>query len=273
MKRQFAAEQGYLTFAINNSDVDYVRLAYLQALSIKQTQTINQYAVVVKNISDAEPYKHAFDYIIELPENTLQGKFSHEYQAWALTPFRETVKVEADILFTANIDHWWRCYQDRDVVVCNRVMTYWGSTYTDRSQRKLFDENLLPDVYNGWCYFRYSRFSMDFFALLKDIYVNWVWFRDQYLKNCRYEEPVSDEVYAIACRILGEENTTIKSGVPTFVHMKNRGQDLSLDHPWYEQLYFEKNGLSTTVGFHKQWAPFHYCDKSFVTEGIINHYE
>ena len=272
MKRQFAAEQGYLTFAINNGDVDYVRLAYLQALSIKKTQTINQYAVVVKKLADAEPYKHAFDHVIELPSNTLPGKFSHEYQAWNLTPFRETVKVEADILFTANVDHWWRCYT-QDIVVCSRVLTYWHELYTDRSQRKIFDDNNLPDVYNGWTFFRYSQESMRFFMLLGDIYSNWAWFRDSYLKNCRYDEPVSDEVFAIACMITGVDKTTLPISIPTFVHMKNAGQGLNNNSAWYEQLYVEQDQNQVTVGFHKQWAPLHYCDKSFVTPEVIAHYE
>jgi hypothetical protein len=271
--RNFAAEKGYLTFAINTDDIDYVKLAYLQALSIKQTQIISQYAVVVRDIADAEPYKHVFDHVIELPKDTLPGRFSHEYQAWALTPFRETVKVESDILFTSNIDHWWSCYGDNDVVVCNKVLTFWGDTYSDRSQRKLFDENMLPDVYNGWTYFRYSQESMRFYHLVKDIYANWTWFRDHHLKNCRYDEPVTDEVFAIACRIIGESRTTIPGDIPTFVHMKNAGQSLSTERSWYEQLYFQKSKSGVTVGFHKQWAPFHYCDKSFITQGVIDCYE
>lgn len=273
MRRQFAAEQGYMTFAINNGDIDYVRLAYLQALSIKSTQNINNYAVVVKDIADVrDEYRTVFDHVIVLPE-TIAGKFSHEYHAWTLTPFRETVKVEADILFTQNIDHWWRSYQNNDVVVCNKVLTYWGDTYADRSQRRLFDENLLPDVYNGWTYFRYSQESMKFFQLVRGIYENWAWFRDEYLKNCRYEHPVTDEVYAIACRIFGENKTTIPGDIPTFVHMKNPGQKLSVDKAWYDQLYFQKHVDSVSVGFFKQWAPLHYCDKSFITEELISKYE
>ena len=270
--RQFASARGYLTFAINGEH-DYVQIAYLQALSIKNTQKINNYAVVVKSLDDVkDEYRSVFDHIIVLPP-TINGKFSHEYHAWALTPFRETVKVEADILFTTNVDHWWDCYQTNDIVVCNRVLTYWGETYTDRSQRILFDENLLPDVYSGWVYFRYSKESMQFFQLLRSIYENWAWFRDDYLKNCRYEYPVTDEVYAIACSIFGEHKTTISNSIPTFVHMKNLGQKLSVDKPWYNQLYFQKQKDSVSLGFYKQWAPLHYCNKSFITEELIAQYE
>lgn len=262
--------RGYLTFAINN-EIDYVRLAYLQALSIKKTQKINNYAVVVKNINDVEEkYKAVFDHIIELHE--FKSKFYHESYAFNLSPFKETVKVEADIIFTANIDHWWDCYNNA-VVVTNKVQTYYNKEYTDRSQRILFDNNMLPDVYSGWVYFRYSKEAAEFYNLVKSIFDNWSWFRDHYLKNCRYDEPVTDEVYAIACKILGESKTTTKNQIPTFVHMKSKGQGLHNSKPWYDQLYVQKDQNNLTVGFFKQTLPFHYCDKSFATEELIKQYE
>jgi hypothetical protein len=263
--------RGYLTFAINNDEIDYVRLAYLQALSIKATQKINQYAVVVKNANDIpNKYLSVFDHVIELPHT--QNKFEHESYAFKLSPFKETVKVEADILFTENIDHWWQRYTN-PVVVTNQVLTYWGDVYKDRSQRKLFDDNNLPNVYSGWVYFRYSQEAANFFKLVQSIFENWNWFRDEYLKNCRYEHPVTDEVYAIACKIIGEQKTTIKNTIPTFVHMKPAGQNLHDNKPWYQQVYVQKDNNNLSIGFYKQSMPFHYCDKSFVTEELIQKYE
>jgi len=40
-------DRGFITFAQNTNAVDYVRLAYLQALSIKTSNKINSYAVLV----------------------------------------------------------------------------------------------------------------------------------------------------------------------------------------------------------------------------------
>ena len=264
--------QGYLTFAINRGATDYVRLAYLQALSIKATQRINNYAVVVGNLQDVKPeYKKVFDHIFELPDT--DSRFSHEPAAFKLSPFKETVKVEADIIFTSNIDHWWKCYADNNIVVTNNTLTYWGDTYSDRSQRRLFDANDLPDVYSGWVYFRYSKEAANFFKLINSIFNNWLWFRDHYLKNCRYEFPVTDEVYSIACKITGVEKTTLPNGIPTFVHMKSKGQRLHENKPWYEQVYVQKDVNNITLGFYKQWAPLHYCDKTFATEELIKSYE
>jgi hypothetical protein len=114
---------------------------------------------------------------------------------------------------------------------------------------------------------------MQFFNLVAEIYANWTWFRDSYLINCRYDDPVSDEVFALACKIFGEDKTTITGDIPAFVHMKNAGQGLADSIPWHDQIYFQKNDNGVTVGFHKQWAPLHYCDKSFIEKGVIDHYE
>ena len=275
MSNRFLNQQGYLSFAINSSEVDYVRLAYVQAMSIKATQQVNNYAVVVRSIEDIEDrYRSVFDHVIELPHiDTSQGPFAFEKLVWQLTPFKETVKIESDILFTSNLDHWWRCYNDNDVVIANSVLTYWGDTAQNNTYRRLFVDNQLPNVYNAWTFFRYSKTSSQFFKIVSMIIDNWEWFRDSYLKNCRYPDPVTDEVYAIAAKIMGESTVTVPSSIPVFVHMKPYLQNLNPAYAWHEQVRCEFNNSELTLGFHKQWAPLHYQDKSFITEEILSHYE
>ena len=41
------AQQGFMTIAQNTADVDYLRLAYVQAMSIKLTMPDSLYAVAV----------------------------------------------------------------------------------------------------------------------------------------------------------------------------------------------------------------------------------
>jgi 3,4-dihydroxy-2-butanone 4-phosphate synthase len=47
-------QQGFLTLAINSQEVDYLKLAYLQALSIKKTQKNNKFAVLVDSNTKKE---------------------------------------------------------------------------------------------------------------------------------------------------------------------------------------------------------------------------
>ena len=67
-------KQGYLVIAQNSKDaegksINYVRMAYALALSIKHTQSqIKNISIAVINKSDVpEHYKAVFDEVIELP--------------------------------------------------------------------------------------------------------------------------------------------------------------------------------------------------------------
>ena len=67
-------KQGYLVIAQNTKDSDgntinYIRMAYALALSIKHTQKgVNNVSVAVINKEDVpKHYRHVFDEIIELP--------------------------------------------------------------------------------------------------------------------------------------------------------------------------------------------------------------
>ena len=59
-------QQGFLTIA-QNTDVDYLELAYVQAMSIKLTMPGSKYAVLVDNPTleqVQDKHRAVFDYII-----------------------------------------------------------------------------------------------------------------------------------------------------------------------------------------------------------------
>ena len=67
---QHKEQQGFVTFAQNTVEVDYLELAYLQCLNVKATQKHNSYAVIVDAATKElinERHCNAFDYIIDLP--------------------------------------------------------------------------------------------------------------------------------------------------------------------------------------------------------------
>ena len=265
--REWTADKGYLTFAFNTKDTDYLSMAYLLAESIKETQKINNISLVVdpataERIKDK--HEDIFDRIIMLGKPIVAHKdFSHETRTWDITPYRCTIKAEADMLFTHSVDHWWPILDERDIVFTTDVYKPDNTLITDRSQRKIFDDNDLPNVYNALYYFRYTAQSQQFFALVKRIFSEWEWFRDQHLINCRYEHPVADEVFALAVKIFGVEQCTLPQPVPAFTHMKNQLIGLPLEDHWWEYLHWEKSADGLRIGHHQQRLPMHYHDKQF----------
>ena len=268
---QHKEQQGFLTFAKNTDTVDYLQLAYVQCLNVKATQKINRYAVVV----DAATYnkleaKHhdTFDYIFRADS---LGTFDNEWQAFWFTPFKETIKLEADLLFTRSIDHWWNTFRLRDVVMSTGCRDYQQNLSNERAYRRVFDDNDLPDVYNGLMYFRYSQIAHDFFSIAREIFIHW----DDVsllLKNCR-TEPSTDLVYAIAARVVGEENCTLPTAdFINFVHMKPAINKFSDSLKFTDVFVTEFDGGMIRINNINQYHPLHYYVKDFVTPEMEAYY-
>ena len=284
--KSFSEQIGYFTFAQNTDTVDYLELAYVQALSIKCTQdTVNKYAVAVdaatkEKINDK--HRSVFDYIIDIPTDyndaSSDWKLANEWQAWWLTPFKETIKLESDMLFTRDLTHWISLLQTKEVVLTTHIRDYEGHISRSRAYREMFDENNLPDVYNGFMYFRFGQDSMKFFDTARTVFQFWPVFRDELLKNCRDETPSTDLLYAVTAQLVGPETCTLPNsninGFPTFTHMKGAINRLGVNSDWTKHYYAQlDDNAHLTVGFTRQMYPFHYYQKHFITDDIKQRYE
>lgn len=272
------AQQGFLTFA-QNTDIDYLRLAYVQAMSIKLTMPDSKYAVIVDEATlanVADKHKTVFDYIIPLPVDHAKDdswKLSNEWQAFNLTPFKETIKVESDILFTRSIDHWWTAFRLQDVVLSLGCRDYQGRLGTSRRYRQIFDDNALPDTYNGLMYFRYSELAHTFFTVAKSIFQHWDLITPQ-LKNYRDEQPTTDLVYAITARHLGVESCTLPGcDFINFTHMKNSINSWSESTPWSEMVVSEFDLPMIRINNVNQYHPLHYQNKEWITDEVVERFE
>ena len=282
LKRKPHEEQvGYLTFAQNNLATDYLRLAYIQALSIKATQQTNSYAVIISPDQVVpDRYMDVFDYVIRLEEDDAESedwKLSNEWKAWWLTPFKETFKVEADILFNTSVDHWWQIIRkNHDLLFTSTPRTYRNQVASSKKYRKLFVRNNLPMLYNGFMYFRYTTDTAAFFCKAHDIFKNWEAYKTTLLNAPEDMVADTDTVYALAVRELGWEDTVLNPilDAPTFVHMKPGMQDLAENAPWYEQIRFSiSDDLRMNIGNYGQLYPLHYQNKEFITDELIEVYE
>jgi len=278
----FKEQKGFFTFAQNNDTTDYLNLAYGQALSIKCSQRdVTSFAVAVDEATKAcvtDAHREVFDYIIDIPEDAAAAdawKMKNEWKAWWLTPFKETMKLESDILFTDSVDHWWTGMQQTEVCLTTTIRNYEGSPSSCRAYRNLFDDNLLPDVYNGVMYFRYGKESMNFFVYAKYVFENWEVVKNNLLRNCHDDEPTTDVAYAIAAVMLGEDRCTNPTlSYPTFTHMKGAINGWGTNTDWTKTVYSQiDDDLHLTVGFTRQQYPFHYHSKKFLTPEIIRRYE
>tara|TARA_R110000803_G_scaffold85828_1_gene152207 strand:+ start:681 stop:1526 length:846 start_codon:yes stop_codon:yes gene_type:complete len=270
---KFTEQCGYITVVQNNSTTDYLELAYLQARSIKRTQTIKQYAVMIDVATKqlvTDKHRAVFDYILDIPYGDAasadEWKLANDWKVWCVTPFKETVKLDSDIVFTRDVSHWWDLMRTKEVCIATTIRDYRGDISNARAYRKLFDDNNLIDAYNGFTYFRYSNTSTEFYQMVKHIFENWAVFRDSVLKNCRHEQPSTDEVYAIAAKMIGEERCYIPNTGIGFTHMKGAVNNMSINDVWTDKLYHQLDGDKLTAGFYRQHYPFHIFVKACAVE-------
>jgi hypothetical protein len=276
---QHKADKGFLTIAQNTNDVNYLELAYLQALNIKVTQPNSLYAVIVDELTQSQitdTQRRAFDYVITLKQDNAKDanwKLSNEWQIFWLTPFKETIKLESDLLFTRDISHWWQALRLRNVVLSYGVVDYQQRHSTNRNYRKLFDYNNMPDVYNGMMYFRYSKEASEFFTLAKEIYKNWDSIRDFGLTNVRDEHPTTDVVYGIVSTMVDQEPYIPSLDFFRFAHMKPGIQGWAETVKVFDSVHVENDLAEMRINNVLQLYPVHYHDKNFIVKDLINQYE
>jgi len=181
---------------------------------------------------------------------------------FAASPYRQTIKLEADMIAASSIDHWWTLFEHRDVVISQGCRNYYDQPAQSRFYRKIFDSNQLPDVYNAITYWRLSHTAKEFFGLVRIIFENW----NQFKKLLKFaeEEPSTDVVYAMAAQIMGPEQVTLPLGLgPNIVHMKRHIIGTG-SNDWTQELVWELTNPGVRINTVAQWGLFHYQVKDWL---------
>lgn len=239
-------ERGYVIPAINTTEVNYVTCAQ----------------VLRESILDHHPHAHVTIITADMLPYGDQGGFANDWQCWSVSPYRQTIKLEADMIAAGPIDHWWSLFELRDVVISQGARDFYDQPTACRHYRKIFDANNLADVYNAITYWRVSTTAKEFFHLVRDIFAQWPHF--QSVLKFAEREPSTDVVYAMAATIMGSERVTLPPGLgPQIVHMK-QGIIPTQGPDWTQELIWETNPFRiNTVA---QWGLIHYHEKTWAQE-------
>jgi len=267
---------GYLIIVAEHETIDYLQLAYGLALSIKNTQRpgFDQVALVIDNKQKLQNIKSGwvFDHVIEWDQETFWDGRSWMDQ---LTPFDNTVCLDADMLFLRDYSHWAEYFiENSELYVANKSFTYRGDVVTEQYYRKAFVKNQLPNLYSFYTFFKKdSLLSREFFNLGRDIIKNPVEFSNMFLLEHKPKILGTDEAFALAAKIL--DITDIISydlDFPRVVHMKPMIQnwpwpaDAWSDHVGF---YLNKKG-QLKIGNYQQQDIVHYVEKDKMNREMIS---
>jgi hypothetical protein len=195
----------------------------------------------------------------QLPHGDLGG-YANDWQVFRASPYRQTIKLEADMLIAGPIEHWWTMFEHRDLVVSTGCRDFYGNLATSRYYRKFIDDNHLPDVYNAITYWRLSKTAQEFFDLVRNIFEHWVDYKQ--LVKFPEDTPSTDFVYAMAAQIIGPELVTMPFATyPNIVHMKRHVIGTNTNN-WTQELVWELDPLRIQTV--TQWGAFHYNIKDWL---------
>ena len=279
--------RGYIAIAQNNEEHDYLKMAYAMALSLKATQKENQFCVCVDEntkLAMKDKYKEVFDYVVDIPWNDDAGndkwKIHNKWKYPHMSPFKESIILDTDMVFTHSVDHWWDYLSKKDMWICTNVKTFRNEDVVDDYYRKKFTQLELPNVYSNFTYFKESETTFEFFRMVEIIMTHWNVYYDKFMKGTGQNWMSADLAYALAVRLLDLENEVCDydiKDVPTFVHMKSFVQNIpqhKISSVWTQSLTSQlSDDLKVRVANYEQSLPFHYVEKDWMTDKKIQQYE
>lgn len=267
---------GYLLIVAEHETIDYARLAYALALSIKNTQKpgYDQVALVIDDPAKINKFKSpwVFDHVIEWKQETFWDGRSWMDQ---LSPFDATVCLDVDMLFTRDYSHWVDYFiENSELYVANKSYTYRGEIVTSDEYRKTFTKNHLPNLYSFYTFFKKdSALATEFFTLGRYILKNPKEFSNLFLTEYKPKVVGTDEAFALSAKILDiADNISYQLEFPKVVHMKAMVQNWPWPaNDWSDHVGFYLNTKGQLkIGNYQQHDIVHYVNKEKINEELIN---
>lgn len=267
---------GYLIFVSKHDTIDYTKLAYALALSIKNTQRpgYDKVAIITDDKSAVDNLRSpwVFDHVIEWDQE--QG---WDGRSWMdkLSPWDETICLDADMLFFRDYSHWVEYFiENSQLYVANDAYTYRGEVITNDFYRKTFTKNQLPNLYSFYTFFKKdSKMVQDFFELGRYIIKNPTEFSNLFLENHKPKVLGTDEAFALSAKILDiSDQIAYKLDFPRVVHMKGQVQNL----PWPADNVTDDVGFylnyygKLKIGNYQQHDIVHYVEKDLMTNEAVS---
>ncbi len=311
--REFKRDRGYITIAQRSGKTNYLRMAYALALSLKATQSEVSHLTVLVTPGTKVPKKYAavFDEVIEIPwgddAESFQWKIQNKWKVYHLSPYKETILLDADMIFPTDVSHWWDTLYEKDVWFTTTPMTYRGTPIVPGPYRDEFAINGLPMLYTAFMYWQHGQVADELFEMTKHVYHNWGFLRLHYKLRPSTTEDLDDmmdregrgdsswmrwgwthffkefpkqvsgdKAFAVATKLLGAEDQFLGPGpFPTFTHMKPADQGIqSINEDWRKFLPWTlSEELMLTVGNYRQQYPFHYVEKDWLTDEVMRKLE
>lgn len=263
-------------FLAQNSSVDYVTQAFLLAKTIKHHNSIHNQTCLITSDVVPDEYRYVFDYIVPISgyddAKSSQWKIENRWKIIHLTPFKESLVYDTDMLLLGPNDHWWDFLSSKSVVLTSKILDYKGRVVNSDYYRKVFTANNLPNCYLGIHYINKCDKSFEFYRWLEVITKNYNEFYDKFTPKNKQRFCSMDLNAALAIKFMGTEGEfLLDTFTPSFVHMKPAVQGWQTSPgQWQDVVRYDFDNGKLTVGNILQTGVFHYTEDNFVTENLVD---
>jgi hypothetical protein len=228
----------------------------------------------VSLITDATDAADLYDNVI-VTENVDNSKWAlaNDWQVYHLSPYDQTIKLEADMYIPRNIDWWWDILDARPMNIATNIRDFKGNISTEQYYRRTFVENKLENTYNAITYFGKNKTAELFFDYVRDIFEHWSDYREL-LTYSTEDRATTDVVYSIAGKMLGYEHCTMPHFTDfSMAHMKRYINSLKTER-WHDELLYEILPDTMRINTYTQQYPVHYHSKQFhqIIDGELLNY-
>lgn len=263
--------KGFVLLALNTDTVDYRRLAYACALSIKHSQPVhNHITIYTDDVLQFKKHNNLFNLIDSIKLYKGPKGMDARSRIWDITPYEETVFLDSDMLILDEID--WSHLSNYYLYLATHAQNARGERFHYGPYRELFKTHQLPNVYNAFTYFKKSDpRTAEFFNLAKDITDYPKAFISKFLQPSLLTTLPTDEAFALTAKILDIEPEITDDKI-SITHMKPLVQNWRFtqdDWTSYTRLSVDETG-QPSVGVWKQTGLLHYVDKNAINNNTIS---
>jgi hypothetical protein len=261
-----------------NSQHLYHQMAYLLALSIKRTQKSGYDKVAV--VTDDEETLTLLKATPVIDRVIFWNEKQHwDGRSWMdqLSPWRYTVCLDADMLFTRDYSHWIDYFKNNcELYIASKAYTFRGELIESDFYRKTFTANDLPNLYSAYTWFDKQSLTVEnFFNLGRYIIENPTEFKNLYLDKDVPKVLGTDEAFALAAKILDiEDDISYELEFPRFVHLKPaiQGFKRQVKNTGSEVGYHFDKKNNFKIGTFAQTDIVHYAQKDLnMFEMMLNY--
>lgn len=219
----------------------YGKMAYNLALSIK---AVENFPVCVVHSSQSlshlsEEQRSVFDVLIELPDNVPMGCGSKLW-AYDLTPFKETLLLDADMLWLPKRKPSDLFSELKNVDFTSITEGYWSKEEKDKNKNPIYffwaDPNEISEVYKvdkvyQWrsetIFFKKSELVEDLFKTAQRVFVN-----PNLKTEAAYATGTADELGLNVAAAVHDIHPHVYKWKPAYWHLLNKGA-----YPGFSELY------------------------------------